>query len=87
MLIVFFDLADPTANRTALVRKIKSYGQSARLGDSAYLISTSEAPVAVRDKMSTVLRHGDRLYVGLAPAPAAWSGLPDAVSNWILANP
>lgn len=86
VLIVFFNLADPPTNRAALVRKIKSYGLPARLGDSAYLISTNESPVAVRDKINTVLRRDDRLYVGVAPAPSAWTGMPDAVSNWILSN-
>lgn len=86
VLIIFFDLADPSSNRAAVVRKIKSFGQPARLGDSAYLISTTETPVAVRDKVNAVMGASDRIYVGVAPAPSAWVGMPETVSNWILAN-
>jgi hypothetical protein len=85
-LIVFFDLTEPAINREALVKKIKSYGKWTRLGDSAYLIATDEAPIAVRNKLDTVLDDEDRIYVGVVSAPSAWTGMPEAVSKWILSN-
>jgi hypothetical protein len=85
-LLVFYDLADPARNREALVQKIKSYGPWARLGAFAYLIRTDQPPAAVRDGLKTVLGEGDRLFVTVSSRPAAWRGLPEAVSKWILAN-
>jgi len=86
VLIVVYNLADPAQNREAVIRKIKAYGKFARLGDSAYLILTDAEPDAVRDKLLKVLGGEDRLFVGTAPAPSAWYGMPEAVSKWILAN-
>ena len=33
-----------------------------------------------------VLDNNDQLWVGVAPAPSAWHGLPDDVANWIHEN-
>jgi len=85
--IILYELAAPGMNREALIKKIKAYGAWARLSDSAYLISVSQTDVvSVRDNLSAALRQNDRLYVGVAPAPSAWQGLPEEVSKWIVAN-
>lgn len=85
--IISYDLASPGTNREALIKRIKAYGQWARLGDSAYLISIPPTdPVTVRENLTKVLGPSDKLYVGVAPAPSAWVGLPEEVSKWILAN-
>ncbi len=86
VLIISYDLANPAQNRGALLKKIKSYGQWARLGSSAYLVASDAGPVAVRDDLSSVLETNDKLFVGVAPAPSAWQGMSDAVSKWILAH-
>jgi hypothetical protein len=87
VLIVWFELKDPK-KRPALIRKIKSFGPPARLGDSAYLISTTVSAADVRDRLSAGLDvdDGDRLYVGATTRPSAWMGMPDSISNWIHAN-
>ena len=85
-LLIFYELSDPGQNRAAIIRGIKSYKKWARLGDGAYLIVTDKDPVVVRDHLSAHLTPDDRLFVGVAPAPSAWTGLPEAVSKWILAN-
>lgn len=86
MLIVSYDLMNPGQNYPMLLQRIKAYGQWARLGGSAYLIVTDSTPVQVRDYLVGALDANDALYVGMAPAPSAWQGLPDQVSNWIHAN-
>lgn len=86
VLIVSYDLVNPGRNYQQLLKLIKSYTGWARLGGSAYLIATTDAPTAVRDNLVTVLDRNDKLYVGAAPAPAAWYGMPDDVGQWIIAN-
>jgi hypothetical protein len=76
----------PGKNYEPLLKRIKDYGAWAKLSDSAYLILTDSTPVAVRDNLVAVLDANDKIFVGNAPAPAAWRGLPDDVSKWIIAN-
>jgi len=42
--------------------------------------------VAVKAHLNEDALRGDKLYVGVSPAPSAWFGLPDDVSKWIHAN-
>jgi hypothetical protein len=86
VLIIFYDLTDPAQNREAVVQRIKSLGKVARLGDSAYLVLTDAEPKAVLDKLMRLLDDNDRAFVGVAPAPSAWYGMPESVSKWILSN-
>lgn len=86
VLIVSYDLVNPGQNYERLIKLIKQSGSWARLGGSAYLILTASTPVEIRDKLMAALDSNDKLFVGTAPAPAAWAGVPDDVSNWILAN-
>ncbi len=86
ILIVSYDIKNPQLNYERLTGKIRSYENWAMLGGSAYLIMTDKTVVQVRDDLLPLLDAGDRLFVGTCPVPAAWSGLPDDVSRWILEN-
>jgi hypothetical protein len=83
VLIVSYDLHEPSETYERLLKLIKAYPSWAKLGGSAYLIYTAKTPTQVRDGLKKVLGASDRLYVGAAPAPSAWKGLPESVSNWI----
>lgn len=85
VLIVSYDLRNPGRNYENLLQRIKQYSW-ASLGGSAYLIRSDSAPTQLRDYFAQVLDANDKIYVGVAPAPSAWQGLPDDVSNWIQAN-
>lgn len=86
-LIVVFALSQPEHNREGLIQRIKASGKWARLTHNVYLVFPAVAdPVALRDSLNTILVPGDRLYIGVAPPPSAWVGLPEDVSKWILAN-
>ena len=82
-LIVTYDLKEPDGNYEDVLKLVKSYGEWAKLGGSSYLILTTATPVEVRDKIKTAMRKGDKLYVGVAPGPSAWTGMPDEVATWI----
>lgn len=86
VLIVSYDLDKPGQRYDQLITRIKAYGSWAQLGGSAYLIVASATPQQVRDYLTQALDVNDKLYVGVAPAPSAWAGMPNEVSNWILAN-
>lgn len=81
--IVTYDLITPGQNYEALLKEIKSYKAWAKLGGSSYLVETDSTAVAIRDKLGKVLDSGDKLYVGVVTAPAAWRGLSEDVSKWI----
>jgi len=86
VLIVTCDLGNPQRNYEEFLRLIKTYPGWARLGASSYLISTTDTPAAVRDHLGHALDRGDQVFVGWAPAPSAWRGLPHQVSDWIQQN-
>jgi hypothetical protein len=86
VLIVSYDLTNAEQNYGQLLQLIKEGGEWARLGGSAYLVATEKSPVQVRDALLKVLGPGDKLYVGVAPPPSAWYGMPEDVSKWIQSN-
>jgi hypothetical protein len=83
VLIISYDLVSPEKNYEKLLKLIKAYPSWAKLGGSSYLIYTASTPVQVRDRLKRVLNRSDKLYVGVAPAPSAWMGMPEGVSKWI----
>lgn len=82
-LIISYDLSNPGQNYEEIIKKIKSYTSWARLGGSAYLIYTDDGVKEVRDALWSLMDAGDKVYVSVAPPPAAWAGMPKDVSNWI----
>jgi hypothetical protein len=85
-LIVTYELVAVEKNYSKLVAKIKAYESWAELSLFAYLILTNSTVQQVRDNLATVLDPKDKLFVGTCPVPAAWQGLPENVSKWILEN-
>ena len=82
--IISYDLHKPGQNYEELLKRIKSYPNWARLGGSAYVIQTENSHVQVRDYLNEVLDTNDKIFVGTVSAPAAWYGLGEEVSNWLL---
>lgn len=86
VLIISYDLTSPSQHYEPLIQRIKNLGSWARLGGSAYLVLTEHTVVQVRDYLKQAIGGSDKIYVGVAPAPAAWAGMPNDVGKWILAN-
>lgn len=82
--IVTYDLIEPGQRYQELIDMIKKKGPWAKLGESAYLIKSDLTPVQLRDVFKSALDGNDKLYVGQVNAPAAWAGLSDVVSKWVL---
>lgn len=81
--IVTYDLSKPGQNYERLVNLIKQESNWARLGGSSYLVTSRSSAVELRDKYKEALDANDKLYVGVASAPAAWTGYSNEVSEWI----
>lgn len=81
--IVTYDLRQPTQRYDELLRLIKDCAHWARLGQSSYLVVSDLTAVQLRDKFKSALDGNDRLYVGAVKTPAAWTGMPDSVTQWI----
>ncbi len=84
--IVTYDLINPGRNYDGLLQTLKNNYAWARLGGSSYLILSDQSAVEIRNNLTQLIAHGDTLYVGLMSDVAAWYGLSDEVSNWILNN-
>lgn len=82
--IISYDLSEPGQRYEELIGKIKESNAWAKLGESAYMVDSDKTPIELRDDYRTVLDSNDKLYVGRVYAPAAWYGMPNEVSEWIL---
>lgn len=81
--IVTYDLSQPGQNYDKLLNLIKAEMDWARLGGSSYLVESNSTAVALRDKYKAALDSNDQLYVGAVSSPAAWTGMPNDVTEWI----
>ncbi len=81
--IVTYDLIDTNKNYEGLLKLLKSEPAWACLGGSSYLVNSEKSAVELRDHLKTALDSDDKLYVGQAQTPAAWTGMPKDVSEWI----
>ncbi len=84
--IITYDLSSPGRNYEELLKQIKKYPHWAKLCESSYLITSIKNAVEVRDHLKKYIDENDKIYVGAVVAPAAWYGMSDSVSNWILKN-
>ncbi|MFK5895066.1 MAG: SinR family protein [Pseudomonadota bacterium] len=84
--IISYDLSSPGQSYENVHKIIKEHFAWAKLGGSAYIILTEETAVQIRDKISSVMDSNDQLFVGAVNAPAAWVGMGDEVSNWLMNN-
>lgn len=84
--IVTYELLRPGQNYEELISRIKSYETWAKLGGSEYIIVTTKSATQIRDYLINAIDSNDRIFVGILSAPAAWSGMSDEVSRWIINN-
>ena len=84
--IITYDLKEEGQNYTEILKRIKSYGTWAKLGRSEYIVVSNQTHTEIRDYLKGALDLNDALFVGTLNAPAAWSGMPENVSKWIISN-
>ena len=81
---VSYDLKKPGRNYSALYDLLRSYPSWCHVTESYWLLQTTESATQIRDRIAKVVDGNDRIFVGVATAPAAWQDLPKEVSDWIL---
>ncbi len=84
--IITFELKNPGINQQKLTLSIKSAKVWAKLGPTTYLVVSSGSSIEIRDVLLKHLKVGDKIYVSLLDAAAAWYGYGDNISNWIVNN-
>jgi len=84
--IITYDLLKPGQNYTKLISLIQKYDYFAKITESCYIINTEETPVQIRDYLKGAVDNNDKIFVGLIKAPAAWAGMANNVSNWLVNN-
>lgn len=84
ILIITYDLSAPHQNYDGVLSEIKAYGTWAKVSESSYLIKTIKTPEKVRNSLLKYIDDDDKLFIGTVNAPAAWHGLSESLSNWIL---
>ena len=62
----------------------QKYSQWAILSSNTFIIISDDNVVAVRDCLQSHIIGGDKLFVTRVTSPAAWTGLPKEVSDWII---
>jgi hypothetical protein len=88
---ITFEISDGN-NKAKLINKIASSFSYARVTQNTYfvVIDNIATPninnVFIRDSLKEFVRTGDKLYVGIVKAPAAWFGLENEVSEWLRAK-
>lgn len=84
--IIIYDLSLPSVNYIRLTQLIQKFPGWAKIGQSAYIITTTLDDVKVRDSLLPALGPKDKLFVAKISSPAAWFNLDIQVSNWIKTN-
>ncbi len=84
--IITFDLKNPGINQQKLIDEIKTSNFWARLNPITYLVLTPTNATEIRDILLVHLKDEDKIYVGAMESSAAWFGLGDEISNWIINN-
>jgi hypothetical protein len=71
--------------RFSMSNDIRAYGSWAKIGDSAYIISTDAEVTEVYDNLSKNLDADDNFYV-ISVSKPCWGQGPGAVNQWLSDN-
>lgn len=84
-LLVAYDLHAPGQKHANLLEAVKSYGDWAKLSESAYAISTRYEVQSVKEDLMSYIDDNDNLYVITLSRP--WSAYgPKKVTEWLRNN-
>jgi hypothetical protein len=89
VLQISYDLNQPGRDYGPLIARIKDLGVQGWCHplESLWLIVTPSTPVTVRDDLRRYIDQSSKLLVlDVSHDPAAWFGLPQDISDWLIAN-
>ena len=85
--LVSYDLKKPGKDYSSLHGHLKSYANCAKPLESVWLIPTPMTAEVLRDTIRQHMDANDLLFVvNVTKREAAWVGMPENVSQWIINN-
>ena len=81
--MVVYRLSSEGQRNECLDERMKAYGIYWPMRSSAWIISTKETAVQVRDNLSGCLDGHGKLIVAKLSGEAAWTGHNDKVAEWL----
>lgn len=86
LIIIYEFLHGGSTDKRAFEDMIRKYGSYAFMSKNSCIIWTDAQVANVRDNLLNGLNVGDRIFVGVLSAPAAWNNLDKEVSDYIVKN-
>jgi hypothetical protein len=84
--LITYDLRAPGRNYQSLHAAIRAYGTWCHALESTWLVVTNASTVDTRDALAKHIDSNDGLLVLKQVNDAAWTGLSDEVSAWLMKN-
>lgn len=81
--VVTYDLHRPGQQYQTLIQQLESFNTRWRVQQSVWIVATSLAAAAVRDKLTPHLDSNDKLIVAGLDGEAAWRGYGEDVTKWL----
>jgi hypothetical protein len=87
-IIIIYEFQNENTEKVISFKKmIREYGSYAFITQNSCMIWTTATVVNVRDYLISGMNIGDKLFVSIVSAPAAWSGgINQEVANYIIKN-
>lgn len=86
-LLISYDLISPGRNYEPLRGFLESHSYWAKPVQSLYLVKSNKSAESLRNDLAPFLDINDKIIVvDVTKDAAAWKGLSDKVSNWIIDN-
>jgi len=82
--VVAYDLMKQGQNYTCLTQKLQTYPTHWHAQGSVWFIETSQSAAQIRDYLKPCLDANDKLIVARLQGEAAWAGLSQHNSQWML---
>ncbi|MEX2177773.1 MAG: hypothetical protein WD801_03625 [Gemmatimonadaceae bacterium] len=82
--IIGYDLNRPGQQYTELIKAIEAYGTYWHHLDSTWIIKTDDSAAGIRDNLRQFIDSTDELLVIRHQGDAAWSGINDRGSQWLM---
>lgn len=86
-LLITYDLSKPGQEYTTLIDHLQSYPSWWHCLESTWLVRTSEGPSDACNRLKPFLDANDKaVVINVTSDPAAWLGLDQRCSDWLLTN-
>lgn len=82
--IIAYDLSKPIQNYPGVIDVLESYGTRYHMMQSKWIVVSNETAEVIATKLSHTIDDNDKLFVGRLSGEAAWNGLNEEGTAWLL---